>query len=580
MELPEEHRTAPHPSQQRVVSRRQMLRAMVMATGGAALAACGAAAAPPAVSSGPSTAASAASPAMVASEPAKVAATEIKFLTGGWPFSAMPTQEDITKDPAQKAYGEALQAWMNDNPGVAIEKTELDIWNQQALVTAIAGGTAPAAYNPTTVGGYSQAATFAAFTQGLFADITPLMDTYKVQDQLADYTQAAAERTGQLNGKYFKLPVEFGVFMGTHYRKDLVKELGLKEPQVGWTWDDFQTLVKGLTSAKDNRKGAGLQKWAVGAMLEAHGFNLLSSLPAPEQGWHTIYDFTSDPMWAKLAEQYRALIFNDQAISTDAALGDSDYAKAFATGATAVMWNGLGFYTRGPASPESLLGLEQTTGKPLDEVVGFCELPRGTNGFYNGRATDIGGPAFNPDLSPEALEKAFDLVHYLNFGQGFTAIKVGQYEATKDLRVVFDQPLTKDGKTTIEGVPGSFEEAWGKGIAASARAVAGIPNPPDPALYFPAEKNPGPANAPMDDMHSTLTFVADGVDVPAELQQAQEAMNQQAQGFRSSTSAEDFKKAAQAYYAAHGEFWQKNAPDFYADTFKPWYDKTVAPTLG
>lgn len=578
-----------------LTSRRKFLKAVAYAASVSALpalvSACGGSpdasnpatstTAPAAVpTAGVSAAAPTAAAAAVPTAPAAVATADIKLLGAGWPFGPLPKSDAIAADPGQKSYASALQDWLDKNPGVSVEGTDLNIWDTQALVTAISGGTAPAAYNASTAGGYNQAATFAAFKQGLFADITPLIEKYKITSRLADYAAAAVERTGQVGGQYFTLPTEFSVYMGTHYRKDLVRELGLKEPQVGWTWDDFRVLIKGLTSTKDKRKGVCLQKWAAGGMFDAHGFNLVSNVPAPEQGWHWAADYTSNPLWAKLAEGYRELMFKDQAILSDVALGDDDYAKAFGTGATGVMWNGIGFFTRPKTNAQTLLGLEEVTGKPIDEVVGFTELPRGTNGFYTNRATGIGGPSFNPDLSPEALEKAFSLVDYLSYGEGRTIQAVGTWEATKDLKQVFQTALTPDGVTTFEGVPGSFEEAWGKNIAASARAVASIANPPDQANFFPAEKNPGPDTKAFDDMLSTVSSVADGVDVNAELKKAQDAKNQQITGFTSSTSAEDFKKSAQAFYAANDAFWQKNAPTFYADVYQPWYEKNVKPNIG
>jgi hypothetical protein len=69
------------------------------------------------------------------------------------------------------------------------------------------------------------------------------------------------------------------------------------------------------------------------------------------------------------------------------------------------------------------------------------------------------------------------------------------------------------------------------------------------------------------------------LDVAAILAQAQADYVAQLPGFSSSISSEDYKAAAQNYYAAMDEFLKTNDPVFYENRFKPFYEAKVLPAI-
>jgi ABC-type glycerol-3-phosphate transport system substrate-binding protein len=551
---------------QRSVSRRQMLRTLVIASGGAALAACvGSTPAPAAQSTSTSASplVSASSSAVTTSEPAKAATSTVKLLTGGWPFNAMPTKEDIEKSPASKAYAEVLQAWLDQNPGVTVEKVETSIWSQQDLVTAIAGGTAPSAYPGLVLGNYRTDATRAAFVQGLAADITPLVNGYQTNSKVAEYAQPLWS-TWNVDNKYYAAPGDYNVGVGIYYRRDLIQEAGLKEPEPGWTWDDFRALAKGL--AKGNVKGAALQTWGIGWLLSANGFEMLTKLPAPETDWNWKWDYTSlATIWASAISRYRGMVFEDQSVLTDQSYQDDDVAKAFRNGNAAMISNNTGFLMNNPDDPASIVGLANSLNKSTDDVFGWVSHPVGDTGMFGTTQPQVVLVSFSPDLKGEELDKAYSLFDYLTFGEGYIKQRQAAYELTKDVRRAYTDVVPLNGITTFDGVPGSADEAWGKKFTDAVRAAAAIPLVPASGLYIPPEKNTGPTGDAINDAQSRWSFETGNLDIAA--------------GFSSSVADNDFIDGATKYYAALDEFWKKNAPEFYEKTFKPWYAAKVLPAL-
>jgi hypothetical protein len=43
---------------------------------------------------------------------------------------------------------------------------------------------------------------------------------------------------------------------------------------------------------------------------------------------------------------------------------------------------------------------------------------------------------------------------------------------------------------------------------------------------------------------------------------------------------DQFVAGMKEYYQALDTYFQANAPGFYTDVYKPWYDQSVAPILG
>jgi hypothetical protein len=490
----------------------------------------------------------------------------------------MPTAEDIEKEPNRKGYATALQTWLDQNPGVTFEQVDVNIWDPQAIVTAISGGTAPLYVFASSVGGWTTAGTRAAFVQGLLADTTPVVEKYGLKQKMTKQAIESWEPYGMVDGKYINYPIDAGLNGTFYYRRDLLKEAGVAEPSLDWTWEDVRAMAKGLTSDADNRKGVGLEKSAVGAMLADHGFDITSHVPAPDTSWNWARDF-SDPKYVEVSNLLRAMVFEDKTVFSDASANGEAYMKAFVDGAIAMYQTNILGAFGSSANANSPAALAKRLDKPYQEVFGFAPRPKGSNGFQQGGAY-VGGVAFSPDATAELLDKGAGAVDYMFLGKGWDIQKAGQYEATKDLQAVFNYPLPIDGKYTYEGVPGSFADAWGEETLKAAQAIAGIKNPTDRGLFFPAEQNPGPGNEAIDDTWSKFIYVADQMDLAAELKTAQDTWNQQAGGFTSSVDDADFIASAKKYYAELDTYLQQNLPEFYQGTYKPWYESKVAPVLG
>ena len=543
----------------KLLSRRDFLKSTLAATGAAALSAY-------------------ALPIAAAKAPARAAQGEITIVTSGWPLGPMPTAEQIAADPGQAGYAEALQMWLDENPGVTFQPVETNIWDQQAIVTAIAGGTAPTYIFPTSLGGWSNAGARAAFAQGLMADVTPAIEAYGLREKLTEAASTVWEPITNVGGQYMGYPIDSGADM-VWIRRDLLAEAGIEEPPVNWSWDDVFAIARALTSADGSRKGMGAEFWMAGAMLGDHGFHLVRQLPTPETSWNWTQDTVSNPLWAEKLAEYRKLIFEDGAVYTDVSYTTDNYNNAFASGATGMnRTNVLGAFGS-TAQENSLAALAQSLGKPYEEVFTFRPLPRGSNGYFINSAY-VGNVSISPDTPADVVLKALSAVDYMFLGVGWDVQKAGQYAATQDLQAVYNYPLPIDGKYQYEGVPGSFEDAWGTDTKAIIEQAANLPKEPDMALYFPVEQNPGPNGQAFDDAWSTITYVAEGVDPAAVLQIAQDNWNSQAAGFTSSVSDEDFVASARTYFEALNAFWQEASPDFYESTFKPWYESKVVPVLG
>lgn len=508
------------------------------------------------------------------SAPARVQ-SEITIITSGWPLTPMPTAEEIETDRARAGYAEALQSWLDQNPGVTFQQIEINIWDQQAIVTAISGGTAPTYVYPISIGGWSDAGARNAFAQGLMADVTPAIEEYGLIEKLTPGARSGWEPIHKVGDGYMSYPIDSGMDV-FHYRRDLLNELGIEEPPLDWTWDDLIALAKALTA--EGRQGLAAPTWMAGAILNDHGFGMLSQVPSPQNGWNWTRD-ASDPKWAELLAEYRKLIFEDKAVYSDVSYTTDNFTNAFVNGAVGLMrTNVLGAF--GSAAQEtSMAAMANRVGKPYEEVIGFRGIPRGDNGYFS-NPIYVGGVAISPDETQEAILVALGAVDYMFLGAGWDIQKAGQYAATQDLQAVFNYPLPIDGKYTYEGVPGAFEDAWGQRTKDDILYFAGLPKSPNDALYMPVEQNTGPNNQPFDDAWSTINYVADEVDTAAVLRQAQDTWNSQAAGFSSSVDDADFIASAKAYYEALDVFWKDASPEFYESTFKPWYDSKVLPALG
>lgn len=503
---------------------------------------------------------------------------DVTLKTAAWPYAAMPDESAAADDPVLSAYREVLQTWMDDNPGVKLEAIEFDVWDQQALTTAVTGGTAPAFFPGNVLGGWNATITKSAFLQGLSADVTDVLDRYQLNDKIAPYAKPIWD-SWKVDGRYYAAPQGYGAGNGIYFRRDLINELGLQEPQAGWTWADLTELANGLT--KGNRRGFGAQSYFLGAWLGSEGWSLLPNIPAPDTSWNWTYDYqTQAEVWKSIIDQYRDMAFNVKSIQSDIGWADGDVTAAFAQERAAMMPNNQFFMLGDPDTDNTPGNLAKKLDKPLDDVVGWIQYPVGRHGNINGTQPFMTVLGFAPDLDDVALDKAVSLHTYLAFGDGFVAQKQAIYDATEDLQKVWSDPTPLAGNVEIPGVPGSVAEAWGQRYADNVAAAAALPLIPNQSNYLPAEENPGPSSTAIEDATSAWMYEKGNVDVGADLAKLTDTMNKQAGGFTSSASDDDFIAGARSYFEAVVAFWAEHAPDYSANVVRPWYEQSVRPALG
>jgi hypothetical protein len=274
------------------------------------------------------------------------------------------------------------------------------------------------------------------------------------------------------------------------------------------------------------------------------------------------------------------MMFEDESILSDVSASDGSIAPMFLNQEAAMMSNPSQFYTR-TGDPWPYM-LAQQLDQPMEEIVGFMSHPRGVNGHLNSASrVIIPATGLNPDLRTDEKNAAISLYNFMELEDGFDLQRRLRFEETGDLKqafAIFPFPRAKD---TIDGVEGTAADAWGADFLAVLDHMASvISRYPELGLFLPPEETVGPATSAWDDVNSTFTFEPGTVDIPALLQQAEDIRNQQADGFVSSLSDDEFIEGVAAYYAAHDEVWAEIAPDFHANTFRPWYESVILPALG
>ncbi len=492
-----------------------------------------------------------------------------------WPLAGMPSAEDQAADPSSKAYAEVLQKWLAENPDVALETISFSQWDQQALVTGIVGGAAPTYYPGQVLGGWNPVAMQTAFKQGLAADVTEAVEKYGVLDEISPEARAVYERE-RLEGKYYGLPVDFTVSQGVYYRKDLVKALGLKEPQAGWTWEEFLTLAAGLTSAEAGRVGASIQDWLPGEAVNSAG-GMVVPVHMPETNWNV--SWVRSPAFDKgvaILETWRKAIYEDKTVRISANEGDNDRATQFIEG-QAGMWVGTpNWYTRPPSADFAMATLADRVGKPIDEVVGWVEFPRSASGIPT-QGPLVFLASVDPNLDEAGQDAAVNFLNYMIYGEGAAEQAQLVYAATEDARNVYPDPY---GPDQIEGIPESKADVWGAGFIENVEAAASNPVAPNPSDFIPVEANPGPSTQALTDAYNTVINAAGAIDIAAEYERAMEVVNQTANGYTSSIPDEELRTKMAEYYEAYLAFYQESYPAYYEEVAKPLFDEQVAPALG
>ncbi len=504
---------------------------------------------------------------------------EVTLLIAGWPYPPLPAE---MPEGGYDSYQQALAMWLEQNPNVRMETVEVGIWDSAALLTAISGGTAPAYFSTGVIGNWNVAGMQAAYLQGLVANLSEQFDAFDIQNKLSAIANSGRAYYA-IGDEEYGVVNEIAPGNGIYYRRDLLAEAGLPEPTVDWTWDDVREYARALTT--DTRKGLAMQSYGLTSWeLAAEGLgenNLFARIPDPSSPWNWRWDYTSQAAEYQTAiDRHRAMMFEDGSLLSDVSSSDGSIAPQFLNQEAAMMSNPSQFYTR--ASDPWPYMLAQQLGQPMEEIVGFMSHPRGVNGHINPASRVVIPPTgMNPDLRTEEKNAAVSLYNFMELEDGFDLRRRLAYEESGDLKRAFEVFPFPRAKDTIDGVDGTAADAWGADFLAVLDYMASVVSRyPELGLFIPPEESVGPDNAAWNDVASTFSFEPGTVDVPALLQQAQDIRNQQAQSFTSSVSDEAFTAGAAAYYQAHDAYWQEVAPEFYENTFKPWYDSVIVPALG
>ncbi len=549
---------------QKSFSRREFLKTLGLAGAGTAMVAAGI----PALASD-----SAAPSANVRTQNA-----DVTLLIAGWPYEPLPEEEP---EGGYSAYQQALMMWLDDNPNVHMESVDVGIWDTSALLTAIAGGTAPAYFSTGVIGNWNVAGMQAAYLQGLVANVTEQFDSFGINDKLSAIAKAGRAYYA-IGDDVYGVINEIAPGNGIYYRKDWLAEAGLPEPTVDWTWDDVREYAKALTN--DSHKGILMQSYGLGWQMQAEGIgsdNLFARIPDPGSSWNWRWDYTTQQdLYDTTVSRFRAMMYEDQSIITDVSASDGSIAPMFLNQEAAMMTDPSQFYTR--TEDPWPYALAQQLDKPMEEIVGFMSHPRGTTGHLNAASRVVIPPTgLNPDMKTDEKNAAISLYNFMELEDGFDFQRRMRYEESGDLKQAFAIYPFPRAKDTIDGVDGTAADAWGEDFLAVLDHMANvISRYPELGLFVPPEETVGPTTSAWDDVQSTFTFEPGDQDVPALLQQAQDIRNQQAAGFVSSISDDDFIAGASAYYEAHDQVWSEIAPDFYENTFHPWYESVILPALG
>ncbi len=503
--------------------------------------------------------------------------SEVIIRTGGWPVTTMPTAEAIAEDPSRQIYADALQTWLNRNSHVRLERIETNIWDPQAMLTAVAGDTAPTYFLSTVLGNWSATQARAAFAQGLMADLSSAIPNTALSSNLLPNYRSAYEKTGQVDGKYFYFPIDAAMDDVIWYRRDLAAQAGVL-PNENWDWDAFYRMIEAMSN--DSIHGLGAPFYFVGRILRAHGFELLSEVPMPERAWPWMRDF-SDARWTELASTYRDYVFNRDVVFSDAAFtSDREYRDAFRAGSVGTVSTNILSAFAAPHTDTSIAALARELGQSFEETIGFAPIPRG-DGLSLGGVNFGGGVSLPPNSSPETIEAAIDLVDYIFYGEVADEMTRAVFEQTGDLQQIYTNPIPLNGRYQIPGVSGSFADAWGERILAEIQTVAALPNAPSRQriAFFPPEENVLPDNQVIDDLWSRLTYDSEANDVAAEFEATAATWNQQTEFFESSVGKETFAEGSANYFEAVGESLKASSPDFYTERFVPFFEGKVRPNL-
>lgn len=506
----------------------------------------------------------------------------VTITTSGWPVDVL-TKEEAGPDPAAQAARDAVQAWLDLHPGVALRKVPVNILDPQMIAGQVAAGTdCTYLFGPTVGGGWDRDSAARAFSSGALADISAQVTQQKLSERILPHLWKNWSVNSQVNGRFFAYPLNAyqpgaQVYI---YRKDLLIDyyVGLP-PKSGWTWEQAAEYFRIVTEPDLKMYALVAPTWFLRDVLSFYGAPLLTEVPDPDLPWHWTCDW-SDRRWVDLLKIYRRLAFRDQAVLIDKKIeGDTEAMQRFRLQNAFFVRTSYTNMFASPTNRDTFSGMADHLGKSFPEMFGMVTLPTG-DGYFLGGSPLWGPVSFSPHATPQQLDLAVSLVDWMYFGQGLDMTKAAEWAASRDPRTIFNNFLYLDGRNSYQGVPARAVDAWGEEVYNQWRELAGLPIQPRREHYFPPEMNPGPNPDPFKKPLEDMVLVVNADDIAWEIQQAQEKCMAFAQNNPSSISRADFVAAARAYYRDLVMYLQVNMPEFYENRYKPFFETKVAPKIG
>ena len=339
--------------------------------------------------------------------------------TGALPYPGLPTAEQQAADPGLKAYAEAIQPWLDENPGVKLEEITFDVYDQEALAGRhLRRHRAVVLSRPTCWRNGTRNWSWRRRSRARRRrDRSGRRRTTSKRSWPT--TACRSGRPRRSTARHYALPYSYNCGDGIHYRIDLIKEAGLagadRRLDLGGPARDGQGADHGRAA-----RASRMQTWGLSLPLAAEGWGFRCCATGCRRRTRAGTGSGTTPPareeWAEMIARLRAMIFQDQSVLADIAMEDDEIVAAVPPGNAAMMNNNVDLPHRSPAQlrDSAWPRTADELGKPIQEVFGYVAHPIGGNGF-NVRPAGASSTRwrFNPDLDQTALDKAASLHIYM-----------------------------------------------------------------------------------------------------------------------------------------------------------------------
>ena len=497
-----------------------------------------------------------------------------------WKIDKTPLEwyQEIDEDPVHSMqqwatrYATAIYLATHPRVNIQFEKSEKmwpygAVWQHEKLITALASGEAPAWYGLGAITGSIEG----DIMEGYAADITDLVNNWDQKDFLMKHRWGVWHRAWR-EGHCYGVPPTYWVYAAFTYRKDYFKEAGIFDekgnpaPPLNWTTDDFKNICLKLTNPKKKRWAFSIlnaKRSMIERFFDIFGVPLVIPDKSGKQTWKSGINI---PEAMSVWNFYQYLVKNNCILvgeagefkgSDELEMVNGRIAMTRWTGISSAIWRAIMSKYADPM----FFHLEGTPKDlPFYKAAGVALFPKGPEGI-NISTVSSGGVAFNPSLSKDQLKAAFDLQTNL-YGGGIGYVEkikakgIGAYggkyieDSLKTYRLPAEV-LTLD-KTLPE---------WDK--------ITKIEE------TLPIQPTAGEFGLPVileDSMASIVDLVIHepNIDLNKELNKAADRINKGVLNYKAGGNE---KKKFEDYYTALGEFYKKNFPGYYKNTYVKLLEK-------